>query len=71
VSRLAIVAALEALEAGDTRLAVDVLLHALEELDDGPTVGRRRPRCPHCQLAFRWPGLLDQHLELVHWQEAA
>jgi hypothetical protein len=70
--RLAIVSALEALEAGDTRLAVDILLGALEELDDGPASGgRRRAVCPHCRVAFRWPGLLDQHLTVVHGHELA
>jgi hypothetical protein len=57
--RLAIVAALEALEAGDTRYAIAVLLGALE---DGPVVGRRPCSCPHCPAEFDWPGLLQAHL---------
>jgi hypothetical protein len=54
--RLAIVVALEALEAGDQELAVAVLLGALED-------GHRklRARCG-CGAAFEWPGLRDEHI---------
>lgn len=66
--RLAIVAAVEALEAGDTRLAVEVLLDALEE-SDRPA---KRHACPRCGVPFAWPGQVDAHLRVVHaWSEAA
>jgi hypothetical protein len=49
-------AALDALEVGDTSYAADVLLAALE---DG---GRDyRVRCS-CGDMFEWPGLLDAHI---------
>jgi hypothetical protein len=57
VSRLSIVSALEALEVGDQRLAVDILLAAL---DEGEPVGARENRCA-CGRQFEWPGLLDAH----------
>jgi hypothetical protein len=62
VSRLAIVAALEALEVGDTDLAVAILLGALE---DGPA---QAPECfcPVCGASFDWPGLRDHHLQFAH-----
>ena len=59
--RLAIVAALEALEAGDVRYAEAVLLGALE---DGP--GERGCKCPECGLGFEWPGQLHEHVGRVH-----
>jgi len=55
VSRLAIVAALEALEAGDVR-SCEAILHGA--LEDGPTV--RKHRCS-CGSSYEWPGLLDAH----------
>jgi hypothetical protein len=60
--RLAIVAALEALEVGDTDLAVAILLGALE---DGPT---QAPECscPVCGSTFGWPGERDHHLQFAH-----
>jgi len=61
VSRLALVAALEALEVGDVSHATEILLGALE---DGPTA--RACRCPVCGLGFEWPGLLDHHLRFSH-----
>jgi len=71
VSRLALIAALEALEAGDTRLAVDVLLGAVEEIDNRPARNSKRPACPSCRLAFEWPGQVEDHLRLVHPREEA
>jgi len=66
MSRLAIVAALEALEAGDQAYAVEILLGALE---DGPS---DRPYvCEACGLGFQWPGQLDHHQRFSHWQAAA
>lgn len=62
MSRLAIVTALEALEAGDQDLAVAILLGALE---DGP----RAPgpyACPDCQVDYEFPGLLEWHRILFH-----
>jgi hypothetical protein len=54
--RLAVVAALEALEVGDVEAATRILLDAVE---DGP-----RPdgvRCDGCGQRFDWPGLRDAH----------
>jgi hypothetical protein len=66
--RLAIVHALEALEAGDTRLAVAVLLGALEESDQTA----KRHACPRCGVPFAWPGKVADHLRVVHdWAVAA
>ncbi len=61
-SRLAIVAALDALEVGDHALAVEILLDALE--GDGQYVSRCR--C-ECGAGFEWPGLLDAHRLAVHY----
>lgn len=58
---LVVVAALEALDAGDFRLCEQILLGARE---DGPT--ERGCVCPACGLAFRWPGERDAHVERVH-----
>jgi hypothetical protein len=54
----AIVAALEALEAGDVAEATRVLLDAVQE----PVAGPQRFACPTCGLAFQWPGELEAHL---------
>jgi hypothetical protein len=54
--RTAIVAALEALEAGDVAEATRVLLDAVQE----PPSGSRRFTCS-CGLAFQWPGELEHH----------
>lgn len=59
--KLAVVAALEALEVGDVVLAIEILLGAL---DDYP-----RPvgvHCPDCHRRFDWPGLLDEHRQRAH-----
>jgi hypothetical protein len=56
VSRAAITAALEALESGDTALAVRILLDAVQE----PAPGLRRFTCT-CGLRFEWPGQLQDH----------
>lgn len=65
MSRLAIVAALEALEVGDQALAVAVLLGALE---DGPS--ERPYRCRVCGLSLAWPGLRDDHERFAHALES-
>jgi predicted ABC-type transport system involved in lysophospholipase L1 biosynthesis ATPase subunit len=57
---LPVVAALEALEAGDVRLATAILLGAVEA---GETVARCR--C-WCGAVFEWPGLLDHHVRFAH-----
>jgi hypothetical protein len=62
----AIVAALEALEAGDLAEAEAILLGALE---DGPSA--RRYQCPVCPLRLEWPGQLEDHLLNVHGVAAA
>ncbi|MDQ5821691.1 MAG: hypothetical protein M3540_09635 [Actinomycetota bacterium] len=61
---LAIVAALEALEAGDVPLCEAILLGAL---DDGPT--ERPISCPYCPATFAWPGLRDTHVVQAHPDE--
>lgn len=68
IPRLVLIIALEALEAGDDRLAVDVLLTALEELDDSP---RGRPHRCECGQAFEWPGLRAAHRQFCAYFEAA
>jgi len=57
----AIVAALEALEAGDVRLCEAILLGAVE---DGP--GARPIFCLYCPATFEWPGLRDTHVLQAH-----
>jgi hypothetical protein len=64
--KLAIVAALEALESGDQRLATDILLSALE---DGPTA--LTFPCRTCGQRFEWPGLRDAHELHAHELRAA
>jgi hypothetical protein len=61
VARVAVVAALDALEVGDQREATSILLNALE---DGVTV--HRCRCPFCSWTGEWPGLLDGHIFRAH-----
>jgi hypothetical protein len=51
-----IVAALEALEAGDVDLCTAILLGALE--DGQPPAG---VHCRRCGFRADWPGLLDAH----------
>lgn len=60
--RAAVFAALDALEAGDSSGATDLLLAALE---DGPRPARRHA-CELCGFAFEWPGLLDHHCRFAH-----
>lgn len=57
--RIAIVQALEAIEAGDYRLAVDLLLNALEEPSGEP------PVCATCGVRA-WPGDLRRHVWSLH-----
>ncbi len=66
MSARAIVAALEALEAGNLGELEAILLGALE---DGPR--ERRFRCPVCGLGLEWPGLVEAHSLNVHGVEAA
>jgi hypothetical protein len=57
----AIAAALEALDAGDQRHAVEALLAVQED------VGKvMRLRCSACGMTFPWPGARDDHLRVVH-----
>ncbi|HWQ24756.1 MAG TPA: hypothetical protein VNK94_11680 [Gaiellaceae bacterium] len=58
-ARIAVLQALEALEAGDQWLAVDLLLELADELDEAPVA--HRCECTHCGQRFEWPGLLDAH----------
>jgi hypothetical protein len=62
----AIVAALEALEAGDVELCEAILLDARE---DG--LSRREHVCPECGLHFDYPGQRAGHLLNVHGAEEA
>ncbi len=57
----AIVAALEALEAGSLREAEAILLGVLE---DGSSA--RGCQCPVCRLRLEWPGRVEEHLRNVH-----
>lgn len=68
MSRLAIVQALEACEVGDYRLCVDILLTALEEIDEPVVI---RCHCEVCGQGFEWPGLLSTHRLHMHpdWPE--
>jgi hypothetical protein len=59
--RLAIVAALEACEVSDYRLAVEILLGALEDVGPSPVL-----LCPKCGIDCHWPGRLEAHLCNVH-----
>jgi hypothetical protein len=61
-SRLAIVAALEALEAGDRDYAESILLSTLEDEHRE----QRRRRCPECGLDCLWPGRLADHRRQIH-----
>jgi len=61
------VRALEAIEAGDISLAVEILLAARE---DGPLVGAGRFECHHCSSSFPWPGARDDHERFAHPDEA-
>jgi hypothetical protein len=63
-----IVGALEALAAGNVRLAESILLGALEEAEDRIVVGRGRHRCADCGAVFDWPGELDHHRSWSHWK---
>ena len=74
MSRLAIIQALEACECGDYGLVVEILLTALEEVDEPIT---NRCRC-ECGQRFEWPGLLAEHRRVFHpenddhgWSRAA
>jgi hypothetical protein len=59
MSRLALIAALEAIEAGDTEHATGILLAELED-DDAGSRDRNRVRCA-CGATFEWPGQRDDH----------
>jgi hypothetical protein len=82
VDRLAIVAALEALEAGDLRLLEGILLGALEDdvheswapgsnATSTSTRSRASCECSTCGQTFEWPGLRDKHEQLAHGLEDA
>lgn len=66
MSRRALVAALEALEAGDQELLAAILLGALEDVDTVQLF-----KCRACDARFRWPGLRDAHQLLAHGLEDA
>jgi hypothetical protein len=61
---LAITSALEALEAGDTRLVVQTLVGALEDVRVADPLGRR-VTC-ECGVGPLWPGELDDHRRRKH-----
>ena len=56
MSHLAIVAALEALDAGDVDYCAAILQGALEDAHS-----ERCYPCPVCGDRFEWPGLLTAH----------
>lgn len=68
---LAIVAALEALGAGDYGLVEAILLGALEDEPRGHGTMPRPAPCPVCGMGFTTAGLLDHHLRFSHGQDAA
>jgi hypothetical protein len=63
VPRATVFVALEAIEAGDHALAVQVLLDALEHED--PTRVSGLPRCRVCGVRA-WPGDLRAHILSLH-----
>ena len=74
MNRAAIVTALDALEAGDTRLCEAILIDALEGWSPASTFAstnttRTGCACRLCGRTFRWPGLRDQHQQLTHGNE--
>ena len=62
----AVTAALDALEAGDRRLAEAILFGDPEDAKQTATRS-----CPQCGLDCQWPGRLADHLRVVHWIEDA
>jgi len=67
VPRAAVVAALEALGAGDVDEAILILDGVLEDVSV-----QRRFCCSRCPASFEWPGELDAHaLAHDHFSEAA
>jgi hypothetical protein len=78
MSRAAIEAALDALEAGDLALLEAILLGALEDewstWAPGPSsTNTSRPvvTCRQCNQTFAWPGLRDHHEQFAHPLEDA
>ena len=67
MTRIVLVAALEALEVGDVRLATELLLDALE--GNAPFV--ERAWCCACGRGFEWPGLAEAHSHLCTARRAA
>ena len=59
VNRPALVVALEALEVGNTNLAIAILFDLIDGADEPPPANRAR--CRGCRMEFRWPGLRDRH----------
>ncbi len=60
MSRLALIATVDALEVGDTRHAVEILLSLLDGQEE-PV--EHRVHCPACGQGFAWPALLETHLD--------
>ena len=58
-----IVRAQEAIQDDDTDLALAILCS--READLTPDESRQHI-CPHCRIAFRLPGGLEDHLDRVH-----
>jgi len=65
MTRTALVAALEALDAGEVAEATAIMLGALEDLDFAQARRRHRYHCPYCPADYHWPGELERHLLLV------
>jgi hypothetical protein len=60
--------ALEALNDGETVLAVQILAGLARELETA-IVGAPGIQCGNCGLRFDWPGQLEHHMRFVHWGE--
>ena len=57
-NREALIRILEALEAGDTQLAITLIDGELEDFRANPAPGAP---CAGCGARFEWPGLRDAH----------
>lgn len=68
MNRVALIKVLEGCDVGDYRLAVEILLGLLEQLDE-PV--EHRAICQACGRGFEWPGLLNAHFCTAQESRAA